>query len=291
MSKGNGFIFTMDAIIALVPVFIIVASVSTPGTADSIALQSQFLGDMRKGNDILVSMSAGDAFDTANSSAVNETLGSLIPPNLGYNFTMTYDLNGTETLEIFNLSRGNMSEAESVMEAKQVGLYWTQEIVDDVHMVSHNAFNESASCAGDAESGNATYNMTVYVSSADMAEYDYYFVVDKDDTGSLAAWVQTCQFPFCTPDNDGCEDISWSDITIPKFDSSVSYNMSKYYFSKNYLYPDSVNYVYVKVTGSGEYADFYVMKALKKMDEDFVDPETARNPQVVFVSLKIWREE
>jgi len=282
----RAFIFTMDAIIALVPVFIILASVSTPSIAQSLAFQGQTLGDVRKGTDILESMYLGDAFDTANESVMNETLKSLIPSSLGYNFTMSYDLNGTEVLQIFNLTRGNLTGADGVTAARRMDLYWTQEIIDDVHKISHKAFNESTPCASSSPA-NATYNMSFYVTAEDVAGYDYYLVTDKVE--GQDAWVQTCDTPFCGASFSSCDDIVKANGY--KFDGNVLEDRSKYNFStNNSLYADSVNYVYVTIDGDpGKYADFYVIRAVKSLDESFVDPETARKPQVVFLSLDVWR--
>lgn len=115
---NKGFIFTMDAILALIPIFIVLASVSALSSETSLFLQSYILGGERMAQDVLATLDYRGALESTNITELNETLEKLIPSYFGYNYTAS-NLNGTEK---FSITRGNITNATDIMIAKRVGM-------------------------------------------------------------------------------------------------------------------------------------------------------------------------
>jgi hypothetical protein len=113
----RAFIFTMDAILALIPVFVVLASISQLSSDPVLRLQSGILGKERVAQDVLATMEYLNLIDSTNSTAVNETLKKLIPDYLSYNYTSTSFDGGVR----FTLASGNISGADDIVVAKRVG--------------------------------------------------------------------------------------------------------------------------------------------------------------------------
>ncbi len=113
----RAFIFTMDAILALIPVFVVLAAISQLGTDPVLRLQSGILGKERVAQDVLATLDQLNLVDSTNSSAVNDTLKRLVPGHLLYNYT-SLSLDGGER---FSLASGGIGGAEDVVVAKRIG--------------------------------------------------------------------------------------------------------------------------------------------------------------------------
>ena len=114
---GRAFIFTMDAILALIPLLVVLAGISQLSSDPVLRLQSGVLGKERAAQDVLATMDYLDLIDSTNASAVNSSLSRLVPGHLLYNYTSS-SLDGEVR---FTLASGSVSEAEEVVVAKRVG--------------------------------------------------------------------------------------------------------------------------------------------------------------------------
>jgi hypothetical protein len=113
----RAFIFTMDAILALIPVFVVLAGISQLSTDPVLRLQSGVLGKERVAQDVLATIDYLNLIDSTNASEVNETLNKLVPEHLLYNYTSS-SLDGDVR---FTIASGNISRAEEIVVAKRVG--------------------------------------------------------------------------------------------------------------------------------------------------------------------------
>lgn len=113
----RAFIFTMDAILALIPLFVVLATISQLSSDPVLRLQSGVLGKERVAQDVLATMDYLNLIDSTNTSAVNETLSKLVPSYLLYNYTSSTLDGGTR----FSVASGNVSGAEDVVVAKRIG--------------------------------------------------------------------------------------------------------------------------------------------------------------------------
>ncbi|MDI6654535.1 MAG: hypothetical protein QME59_01445 [Candidatus Hydrothermarchaeota archaeon] len=115
---NKGFIFTMDAVLALIPIFIVLASVSALSSGTGLFLQSYILGGERIAQDVLATLDYSGAVERANITELNETLEKLIPSYFSYSYTAA-NLNSTEK---FSITCGNIANTTDVMIAKRVGI-------------------------------------------------------------------------------------------------------------------------------------------------------------------------
>ncbi len=114
---SRAFMFTMDAVLALIPVFIILASVSAISSGQILFLHTSILGEKRIAQDALAVMDFSGAMGSANQTLLNQTLEKLIPGHLSYNYTVE-NLNGTQK---FSIARGNISNATDIVAARRIG--------------------------------------------------------------------------------------------------------------------------------------------------------------------------
>lgn len=107
----------MDAVLALIPVFIILAGVSAISGGEILFLHTSILGEKRIAQDVLAVMDFSGVMGSANQTLLNQTLEKLIPSYLSYSYTVE-NLNGTQK---FSISRGNISTAVDIVAARRIG--------------------------------------------------------------------------------------------------------------------------------------------------------------------------
>jgi hypothetical protein len=295
--SNTAFIFTMDAIIALIPVFIILATVSQVNPASaSLELQSRVLEKEKRVNDILEVLFYAGLFEEENVSYVEEVLEDVVTPYYNYSYTVEY--NGSA---ILNFSRGNISRAKDVTVSKKTVSIYVEKIVGEVRAISRTS-KAAEPCYKTSARGRGIGGQVFLISfnTSDLNFYDYWFVAELDEStqGGQPHKVMTLT------QNISCEDAynlvgslgtkicgpGWAidgnlcKILFP-FDGNPVGGTSNWSSYTTY-------YTYIRLQGipSAE-ASFYIIEAPKDTEENAIAPETAAKKKQVIITLKLWEEE
>lgn len=271
----RAFIFTMDAIMALVPIFIIIAGISQISGAESLVLQGYILGSERIAQDTLEVMDATDDIESLDRTEVNGTLETLIPGYLNYTYEMEYNQS-----TILNVTKGNISAAQDIMIAKRVSVVRIFNVSGEMLDVSHFGSNATEPCYGEA--GNPrVYNVSFFVASDDLSTFDYWI---------RAEWISgtvTSKYGIAPIENVECTDVG---VTKPSnnLDPLNSPGDSVQGKINDKLNESQTNTVFVRIAANGE-ANFFIIKAPKDVDQSLITGENAKRKQLVTVTLKVWR--
>ena len=274
---NKAFIFTMDAILALIPIFIVLATVSQLSSEEGLFLQTHVLGSERIAHDTLETMGITKKIESLNKTELNETLNSLIPAYFNYSYEVEY--NGSI---LFNITGGDLSGAGDIMAAKRLALVKIIEISGDPLIdIGRGVIGAEPYCSGPGRGWGKPpiYEASFYVSLDDLETYDYWLVGIRDDSSGEAAYKiypsqQTC--PDLQADIDEFTEV----FTVTELIAKVIINGE--------LTEGTTNYLYIRITGDpGVFMDFYVIKAPQDTAQDAITPERAKLKDIVLVTLKV----
>jgi len=294
-AEKAAFLFTMDAVLALIPVFIILATVSqiNPISA-SLDLQSRVLDKEKRANDILESLYYAGLFEEENISYIEEVLEEVVTPHYNYSYTVEYN-----NSVIINFSRGNISRARDVALAKKTVSIYVEKIVGQIRAISRTS-KAAEPCYQTSVKGRGIGGQvfTFSFNTSELSIYDYWFVaeLDEDAQGQPHKVMTLTQ-------NISCEDAynlitSWG-TKICQNDWIIEGEICKKQFPfdgnpVNSSDWDSFTtyYTYIRLSGiPPAEASFYVIEAPKETEEDAIAPETAAKKKQVIITLKLWEEE
>jgi hypothetical protein len=271
----RAFIFTMDAIMALVPVFIIIAGISQISGAESLMLQGYILGSERIAQDTLEVMDATDDIESLNRTEVNDTLETLIPGYLNYTYEMEYNQS-----TILNITKGNISNTKDIMIAKRGSAIRIFNLSGELLEVSHFGSEATEPCAG--EKGQPrVYNASFFVASDDLDAFDYWIRAEWI-SGTVSNW-----YGIAPRENVEC---TTSRQTSPR-NPLPTLNQQRPSFLENInddVTEGTTNTIYIRIGAQGE-ANFFIIKAPKNIDESLITGENAKKKQLAMVTLKVWR--
>ncbi|MEK6978313.1 MAG: hypothetical protein AABX40_07980, partial [Candidatus Hydrothermarchaeota archaeon] len=115
MSKG--FIFTMDAVLALIPLFLALGAISHIGGGGSLYLQQGILGKERMAHDTLRIMEIRGDTRSTNVTDLNTTLQWIVPSYLDYSYLVEDPETGVMAV---NLARGAPSSTTDIISTGNV---------------------------------------------------------------------------------------------------------------------------------------------------------------------------
>jgi hypothetical protein len=129
----KAFIFTMDAILALIPVFIILSTVTLVSPGESLKTQSWALDATKIANDALESMRITGDINSVDVVSIGSVLNLLIPDRYNY----SYEVYNPEGGQEFNVTRGDISKAKDVYVAHKTATFSVMNIEDVAYAISH----------------------------------------------------------------------------------------------------------------------------------------------------------
>lgn len=253
----GAFIFTMDALLALIPVFVILGTVTqvAPGYS-SLELQSGFIGKEKNARDVLETQYHSGVIER-NFCSMESFIEKTVTPEYNYSYSLSHK--GTTLL---NFSRGNESKAGNIVVARKVSAVDLEEILGSVSTDDEACYTFSFN----------TSNLTCH---------DYWFVGVGSNIGGTKVKTmdeeEDCDEVFEGGGDEGGSGCSSSPCKIKYPDNLVDD------WSSNTEY-----HVYIRVAGSGT---FYVIEALKGTPEEEISPEAGVRKSQVVATIKLWEEE
>lgn len=274
VKMNKAFIFTMDAVMALVPIFIITASMSQIGGVDSLASHGFLLSSEKVAQSTLEVMSIRGETEETNLTLLNLTLEELIPDY--YNYTYEMEFNGSTVL---NITKGNVSNARNVMVARRLDYIKLYALLGIVSDVSHGGSPSSAELCPRDGNKPPIYETYFDIESGELAVFDYWLEGDAPD-GGVRAWY------YITTNESECSDLRggvWTNFMQPSDDI-------KKIQIDSMLQEGTRNYLYLKIAAKLEAeANFYIIKAPEGTDESMIIYENAVRRNFAWVTLKVWR--
>jgi hypothetical protein len=276
----KAFIFTMDAILALIPLFIILATVSQLSSEGSLSLQSRILGGERIAHDVLEVMRITGDLESLNQSRLNETLASLIPGYFNYTYEVEY--NGSV---LFTIANGSLSKATDIMVAKRLALIEIDVILSQMLQIFHPGTGTDYCNTEKGPGEPPVYNASFYVTEEDLNTYDYWLLIERSDSTQPVVRYEFFDEP------EDCDELLPENIVPPATiqEDSTWINRIKV---NSYLDDDSWNYLYVRVSGNvNQYVDVYLIRVPQGTAESEITSESAKLKDFVWVTLRVWGDE
>jgi hypothetical protein len=269
----------MDAVLALIPLFIILASVSTLSSGWSLFQQSSILGGERTAQDILEVMSASGDLESLNQSRLNATLAAVIPTHLNYSYEV--EVNGSV---LFTLANGSLSKAVDIVIAKRLALIEIDAILGQMLEIFHPGSGTDYCNTGKGPGTPPVYNASIYVTTEDLTTYDYWLLIERTDENK-----PTVKYEFYITPQD-CDSVNPGTI-VPNGEQENSTWINRIQVDSLFT-ADSWNYLYVKVSGNKfYYVDVYLIRATQGTASSQITAQGAQLKDTVVITLRLWRDE
>ena len=270
---NRAFIFTMDAVMALVPIFIITASVSHISSIDSLAAHGFLLDSEKIAQSTLEVMIVREETEETNVTLLNMTLEELIPYYYNYSYELEY--NGSA---ILNVTKGNSSQARDVMVARRLDYIKLYALLGIVSEVSHGGSPVSAELCPRNGMQPPIYETYFDVEAGETSTFDYWLEGSAPDKG-VRAW-------YYLPNESTCDDLrggTWTSLLASNEESTkIQIDAS--------LQEGVTNYLYIKIAANpNRNGDFYIIKAPQGTDETLINYDNAVRRNFAWVTLKVWR--
>jgi hypothetical protein len=294
--ENKGFIFTMDAILAIIPVFIVLASVSSISYSDNLFGQVFMTGGERVSNDVLKVLDIKGVLNETNCTQVNDTLNNFIPPDYYFNYQLIYNSTDSSVPPsiLCNLSSGNITLAEDIAASRRVANAKFYAVLADMLDLSHLSVEGSPPCCmnpGGAQGGPAKreYNSSFYVAPGEPDQYTYW-LVGVSPTGNPSTKWGIDPYHNTSPNDENfvrCEPLCQGG-GLPPF-KPPNYNFTIQI--DDYITEDALNILYVWVgAGPTELVDFWVIRAPPNPDPADITPENAQLYSWVVARIEVWQK-
>jgi hypothetical protein len=277
--NNKAFIFTMDAILAIIPVFIILASASSVSYSDNLFSQSFMIGGERISNDVLKVLDLKGELNQTNSTLMNATLNEFIPDDYGFRYRLLY--NGTEeTTVICNATRGNITFADDMVASRRITPVKFFAVLGNLLGITHfNTFETPPCCQTGAGGGRKGYNATF--TATDIASHTYW-LTGSLDSGNAGPWGYTIDPFHSSEDVDRCE-CSGKPSAInpnekPPLDPPIEITP--------YITEGS-NTIYIRVTGNAV-VSFWIIQAPLNPPIADITPENALMYSWAVAKIEVW---
>jgi hypothetical protein len=275
VKMNKAFIFTMDAVMALVPIFIITASVSQISGMDSLVAHGSLLSGEKIAQGTLEIMGAREETEETNLTLLNNTLLDLIP--YYYNFAYEVEFNGST---ILNVTKGNVSSARDVMVARRLDYIKLYSLLGIVSDVSHGGSPSSSELCPRNGNQPPIYESTFDIDVGDLSVFDYWVEGSAPDAGVRAWYYVTNTSMDCASLQGGA---LWTSFMVSS-ETSAKVQVD------GILEDGKTNYLYLRIAANpNREGDFYVIKAPQDTDQSLVNYQNAIKRNFAWVSLKVWR--
>jgi len=287
----KGFVFTMDAVLAIIPVIVLIAALSQAGVlSQGGELQGKLMDKHRKAADVLEAIYASGALDELNTSEMGSILNSLLVEN--YSYTIHYG-----SREVLKLERGNISRAKDVVVARKPALTYISKVLNWTDQVCYDA------------RGIGWQIYALSFNTSNLSIYDYWFVAELSGASVLSSQGDavgtylnylTCEevvpsSPVLPMEGDPlCEGDYWYVET----DSGGTPTVCKAKFHFGDWNPAGAPaswqsftpyYTYIRLPGNRA-GVFYIIEVPAGMAPEDVVPQLPPVKQNVILTLKLWEE-
>jgi hypothetical protein len=276
--NNKAFIFTMDAILAIIPVFIVLASVSSVSYSSNLFGQSFIIGGERISNDVLKTLDLKGELNETNTTIVNETFSFLIPQE--YNFRNRLIFN--ETI-IVNVSRADIANASDIVTARRITNVHFFSILGSMLGISHFGSEITLPCCNGSGAGiGARKEYTTNFTATDIADYTYWLVsvLEEGDIGGGAAPYSMAIEPF---EGGGYSQCACSGAPPPV---QINENPPSTVEITPYV-SEGENSIYVFVRGNAV-VSFWIIQAPLDAPISEITPENALLATWAVSKLEVW---
>jgi hypothetical protein len=280
--NDEGFIFTMDASLALIAVFVITATVSQITSTHSSTAQSHILPTERVAQDVLEVIVSRLDYEELNTTKLYDTLEALVPSRYNYSYVVEYKGNVT-----FNVSRGSLENARDVMVAKRLLMIKIYSLLGIVAEVSHGGSPETAEECEQKGARPPIYLSTFQVETGDLEMFDFWIEGRAEDGGVNARYYISNQTYTCQQLQGAT--VNWQ-LFMQAADTSVKVQLPEYPTcpSKGGCVREGTNYLYLRIEANpNRSGDFYVIKSPEDTDSALISLENARKRDFAWAILKV----
>lgn len=266
--ENKAFIFTMDAALGLIPVFIVLATLSQISYSGSLFSQSFMIGGERIANDVLRVLDLKGVLNETNSTVMNITLNNFIPSEYNFRYRLIYNDSA-----ICNASRGNISEATDIAVALrnvQIKIYG---VLGSVLEISHFGSDITSSCCT-AGGGRRHFNASFYVNPGEKSIYTYWLV------GVLDSPTVTNRYGISPFDSSSCSCTGSpppNDPGQPPFTVEIT----------SMITDGATNTLNLRLEGSGR-ASYWIIRAPLNPPLAQITPENAQVYSQAAAKLEVW---
>jgi hypothetical protein len=283
--NNKAFIFTMDAILAIIPVFIILASASSVSYSDNLFSQSFMIGGERISNDVLKVLDLKGELNQTNSTIVNQTLNEFIPDDYGFRYRLIYN-STDETTIICNATRGNITLADDIVASRRITPVKFYAVLGDVLGISHFGSEVTPPCCSVNEVGlgaRKEYNATF--TATDITKYTYWLVARLESgqivgQGGAVPWGFAID-PYHSNDTFSRCDCSGQPPPVqPPDKPPTTFEITPYV-------TEGSNTFYAFLRGNG-IASFWIIQAPLNPPLADITPENAMMYSWVVAKIEVW---
>ncbi|MEE8401229.1 MAG: hypothetical protein V3R86_03660 [Candidatus Hydrothermarchaeaceae archaeon] len=271
---NKAFIFTMDAVLALIPIFIITAGISQIGGTDTLASHGFLLGAEKMAHGTLEVMSVRKDTERTNSTMINLTLQELIPDYYKYHYELEY--NGSS---IVNVSSGNYSLARDVVVARRLDYVKLYALLGVVWAVSHGGSPVSVEKCPRNGNKPPIYESYFTVEIGELSTFDYWIEGQALESG-VRAWY------YLTNESKDCSDLQGGGIYTQFMDAG---DFSAKVQVDSELQEGVTNYLYLKIAANPQKnSNYYLIKAPMDTDSTVITYENAVKRTFAWATLRVW---
>ncbi len=299
---SRAFIFTMDAVLALIPVFIILAGVSQLSSSEILLLQGHVLGSERIAQDVLQVMSAKGDIESLNQSRLNQILRMLVPSYLNY----SYEVENVNGSILFTITNGTLA-GRDIMVARRLGLVEIEKIEGELDEIARVPVSEKACCI--FPGNKPAYYMRFNVTEEDLDAYDFWLVGERhvNDSANADAWVYDQE--DVDDEGGGADPCCWLkqgerdyDIfpipgpvqlcSCPSTADECKETTAEFQIHKiridGKLEEDTTNYVFIELYGVPSIqTTYYLIRVPANTCNALVTSQSAKLKEFVWVTLKV----
>jgi hypothetical protein len=303
--ENKGFIFTMDAILAIIPVFIILASVSSVSYSDSLFGQVFMPGGERVANDVLKTLDLKEELTGLNCTGLNTSLTNYIPPDYHFDFEISYNSTPTGTKSLLcNSSSGSISAAKDIAAARRITDASFFKILEEFLGLSHFARDKTQPCCQNPGAlgpgvGQSEYNGSFFITAGEKSLFTFWILGVPNPLGTcknekVPSWIGMDPYhnttsvksysrcaPKCTGGKGGME--SMEDLSDGAFVMQFGVDLV------DMITEDATNVVYVWVEGNPKcVGDFFIIRAPLDVDSSDITLENVLLRTWVLAKLEVW---
>ncbi len=269
----RAFIFTLDATLTLIPVFVALASVSYMPVGGHLFLQGFGMDAGRIAYDSLEIMSVQGDLEEPNVNIVNVTLDKLIPARYNYTYDLIFQNNS-----VLNITKGNISDASNIAVARRLELVKFFKLVGYVPEVSHGGSEEVEELCPRQGTKPPIYEVSFFVDTGYTTTFSYWINGEAPSKG-VRVW-----YAISTESKD-CDDLrggSW-EVFMTSSDYSAKLDIT------DQMTEGVTNYVYLRLAANpNRESDISVIRAPADVDESLITYENAVKRDFAWVELKLW---
>lgn len=275
----RAFIFTLDAVLALIPVFIILGSVTMINTQESLRYHSEAVDASKVANDVLESMKITGDINSNDVVRIGSLLNLLVPERYNYSYEV-YTPDGALYLRV---SRGDISRAKNVYTAYKTATITTLHIEDAAFAISHGGVTATQPYCQNG--GQYIWELSFIYAPQ---RFNYYLVGYKDENLRVF-YLLTDQRRNCTPSLAG--DISYVFMQTTENFKRIPLLEGNTYTGTT-LTRGNTYYVYIRPEGNpSRTMDFFIITTPLTIPENEVVYNKIFRMDRYFVRLRLWVEE